>query len=197
MRERKIASILVGGFESPRAWLRTWYGEGANHLESIDDEDIGFATGLDNSRDLVLDDETRYSYGDDWRQILYLLPEILDSAGGPKNPDRFRESKQEAKEELEAELENEDDEDAQAEISETIHHAWVTGIVWVQDEETAKSGEALLVWLDEFGRSVRSTRVEYKNVAEWNGMFSANRDADTEWWQGAELGETYEGGAWP
>jgi hypothetical protein len=195
--ERKVASMLATGlFRCPRAWLRTWYGEGTNHLELLNDEDIGFSTGLeDYSRELVLDNETRYNYGDDWRQILYLLPEIL--GGCPMDPQYLRESKQEAKEDLEPELENESDEEARAEIRETIHHEWVTGIVWVQDEETANSGEVLLVWLDEFGRSVRCTRVEYENVADWVGMFSENKYIYIEWWLYAELGEAYEGGAWP
>jgi hypothetical protein len=197
--ERKVASILVGGsLACPRPWLRTWYGEGNNPLEVLDDEDIGFSTGFNDSiRDLVLDEETKYNYDDDWRQILYLLPEILYTIGGTQDPQSLREAKQEAKEELEPELENEDDEEAQAEIRETIHRMWVTGIIWVQDEYTAESGKVLLAWLDEFGRSVRCTRIEYENVSEWTGMFMEHRDAEIEWWYYAEVGEAYEGGAWP
>jgi hypothetical protein len=197
--EHKVASMLDHGqIPCPIAWLRTWYEDGTNPLELLDDEDIGYSTGFDEPiRDLVLDDKTRYNYGDDWRQILYLLPEILDSARNYRDPQSLREAKQGAKEELEPELENESDEEAQAEIRETIHHSWVTGTVWVQDEETADSGEVLLVWLDEFGRNVRCTRVEYEKVAYYSGMFVEHRDGVIEWWWQAELGEAYEGGAWP
>jgi hypothetical protein len=98
-------------------------------------------------------------------------PEILYTIGGTQDPQSLREAKQEAKEELEPELENEDDKEAQAEIRETIHRLWVTGIIWVQDEYTAEFGKVLLAWLDEFGRSMRCTRIEYENVSEWTGMF--------------------------
>jgi hypothetical protein len=87
----------------------------------------------------------------------------------------YSESKLLAKEELIPELENESDEEAQAEIRETIHQAWVTGIIWVQDGDTANSGEVLLAWLDKFGRSVRCTRVEYENVAYGDGMYSLRK----------------------
>jgi hypothetical protein len=67
---------------------------GYEPFKLLNDEDIGFSTGFtDYFHDLVLDDEARYNYGDDWRQILYLLPEILDSARTPRNPQSLREEK--------------------------------------------------------------------------------------------------------
>lgn len=188
-----------------RVWLRISYGEGGeggefNPLESMDAYAIGEITGQDDSRLLVLDDATRYKHAD-WSQVLYCLPEIVDSLhGGPKSPDRRRASIREAKEEVEPELENEEDEEARAEIRECIQQVWATGFLWVQDAETAETGEVLLVWLDEFGRVVRENRVDCKDPEELHcksGMLGDGRDSDLEWWSTAFVGETYEGGAWP
>lgn len=145
---------------------------------------------------LVLDQEARYRHAD-WSQILYYLPEILDSYRGPKSPDQLCGDIQAAKEEVEPELENEEDEEAQKEIRESIQQAWVSGFLWVQDEETAKTGEVLLLWLNKFGRVVREARVESDKVTEWTGMFLKCADAETEWWRTADISKTYGGGAWP
>lgn len=145
---------------------------------------------------LVLEQEARYKHAD-WSQILYYLPEILDSYRGPRSPDQLRGEIQAAKEEVEPELENEEDEEAQEEIRGSIQQAWVTGVLWVQDEKTANTGEVLLLWLDEIGRVVREARVEIDKVTEWTGMFFKCADAETEWWRTADPGETYEGGTWP
>lgn len=194
-----MASILVGGQLPPRrVWLRTAYERDANSgeinpLDSLHTQDIGDATGQDDSRVLVLDDEARYTYAD-WGQILYHLPEILDSSGGPQSPDKLCGKIQAAKEEVEPELENEEDEEAQQEIRESILQVWVTGVLWVQDEETGETGKVLLVWLDGFGRVVREVRVGSDEVCEWTGMFLKCADAESEWWMIADVGETYEGG---
>lgn len=201
--EREVASILVCGSDPPRrVWLRTSYEEegspsAINALESLDAEDLEYITGEDDGGVLVLDDAARYEYAD-WSQVLYCLPEILDSMTcGPQSPDMRREEVREAKENVEQELEFEEDEEALEEIRESIQQAWVTGFLWVQDEETAETGEVLLVWLDEFGRVVREKRVKSDKLTDWLGMLVGGRDFDIEWWSTADVGEIYEGGAWP
>jgi hypothetical protein len=160
-------------------------------------EEIRGATGQDDSLNLVLDCKDVYSYEDDWRQILYLLPELVDRGSG-RDSAEHRHQIDEAKEEVGPELENEEDEESKADIREWIHGAWVTGVLWVQDEDTAECGEVLLLWIDEFGRSVRANRLESDEI-EYNwGLFHAGgRECDHPWWWEAEVGETYEHGAWP
>ena len=195
LKEREIALILLCGQLHPRrVWLRTAY-EGGNLLESLDISEIGDATGQDTGNALVLNDAACYSYGHQWQQILRCVPEIVDSYLAPQDPDKHQARLQDAKDEVQSELENEEDEGARAEIREHVQHAWVTGCLWVQDEVTAETGEALLVWADEFGRVVKQNRIE--DVTLYNGMFDKHADAETEWWSTAEFGKTYEGGRWP
>ena len=195
VKEREIARVLLCGQLPPRrVWLRTAY-EGSNLLESLNITEIGDITGQDNSDALVLHDRERYSYGPRWQQILHCIPELVDSYLGPRAPDRHQARVQDAKAEIQSELENEEDEEARAEIRERVRHAWVTGCFWVQDGVAAETGEALLVWVDEFGRVVRQNRIG--DLTLYNGMFDKHADGETEWWNTAEVGEAYEAGSWP
>jgi hypothetical protein len=54
------------------------------------------------------------------------------------------------------------------------------------------------VWLDEFGRSVRAAMVEYNWIDHGVALyFSPGRIHDNGLQDEAEVGETYENGAWP
>ncbi|CAK4034223.1 Hypothetical predicted protein [Lecanosticta acicola] len=191
-REREVARFTLQG--EARVWFRIAYG-GEGLLSKYSAEEIGYATGPDEGDSLVLEDADRYARFRGLQDALGCMPEIVDSFVGPQDPARHHSSIQDAKEEAAPQLENEDDEEAKEEIRMGMQHAWVTGVMWLEDKEAQETGEALLVWLDEFGRVVRKNRVQ--DITKWAAMFSRFADNETEWWNTAEAGSVYEAGNWP
>lgn len=186
--ERSIAKSLSCGDKQP--WFRTSY-KVNSILEDLDDDEIHGLTG-DESKQLVLDDETRYVH-EPWTAIFRHFPEAVESYVGCRGDH----SKQiaEAKDAVQLDLEEAEDEEAKAEIRESIQHACVTGCLWVEDDESRETGEVQLIWLDEYGRIVRSNRVG--DVTEYVGMLLERKDDECDWWLSAEVGDSYEDGNWP
>ncbi|MCJ1381094.1 hypothetical protein MMC17_004203 [Xylographa soralifera] len=196
-RQREVARELLSGQGGPHlVWLRTHYGQGINLLEVVPFEEICSATGKDDSDVLVLNDRDLYNYDHGWSDLLTSIPEVLDSYTGPKDPVRIRQGIFDAKEEVAPEMEF-SGEDWQEDLRERVHHAYVTGALWVQDEESSRSGEMLLLWIDEYGRIVREHRVEAEQMDMYSGMWTIYADNEIEWWHQADVGEAYEHGKWP
>lgn len=78
-----------------------------------------------------------------------------------------------------------------------IHPVYATGIIWVHDAETTESGEMPLVWMDEYGRTVREARMGENDLDNICGRFHEASDMDTPWFNHADVGEAYEDGKWP
>ena len=68
------------------------------------------------------------------------------------------------------------DQDWQEDLRARVHHSYVTGILWVQDEESSRSGEILLLWIDEYGRIVREYRVEAEQMNMYSGFWTEFAD---------------------
>ncbi|KAF1992254.1 hypothetical protein K402DRAFT_458691 [Aulographum hederae CBS 113979] len=98
LQERLAAQLLQTGGDGAQAiYLRTWYGAGKNPIENdeIEAEHITNSMGLTNGyvdepNEFVLDDPERYAYGRDWTQVLYVLPEILETYSACLEPECLR-----------------------------------------------------------------------------------------------------------
>jgi len=188
--ERQVAARLVRGHG--RTWVRISYDK-PSLLDSLDEDEVdGVLNDEPGWRLPLLDDAQRYRTGTDWQSILLRVPELVDSYRGPQDPTKLQQLIQDARTEAEEELDGEDDEDARTEQLDAIHHAYVTGCFWVQDSVTdeAEHGEALLLWVDEFGRVVRESRTSA--LTDYMGLFSEGADEDSPLWQEAYIGEDYE-----
>lgn len=60
-----------------------------------------------------------------------------------------------------------------------VQHAHVPGVIWIQDTETTKTGEVLLLWLDQRAQPVRSVRVHADEVNGMASMLSMSADQDS------------------
>lgn len=54
-----------------------------------------------------------------------------------------------------------------------------------------------LVWMDEYGRTVREARMGENDLDNICGRFHEASDMDTPWFNHADVGEAYEDGKWP
>lgn len=72
-----------------------------------------------------------------------------------------------------------------------VQHTHATGVLWVQDMESAETGEVLLLWIDEKGQVIRSVRVPGDEINAWPNMFDMYADQECPWWQTALTGEAY------
>jgi hypothetical protein len=75
-----------------------------------------------------------------------------------------------------------------------LREACVVNWIYVFDEEAFDTNRFLMVWLDPFGKVVRSKRVENGFQDMFNGMFGDGAWIDMEEWTEADIGDVYKSG---
>ncbi|KAL8810777.1 MAG: hypothetical protein Q9200_002318 [Gallowayella weberi] len=200
---------------APAIWLRTCYTADsyARHealLKGCNDMDM--AVGGENR---LLNDHTRYNYGDDWQRVFEVLPELLQpndrswaayekqqhnaiaalrayAEGGVARAD------QRLVKNLTGVAQGTPDlgfrgADLELEVAKAlrsnVHKACVVAWVVLEDEEALKSGQVNLLFVDSLGRVVRSRRIGAGAASQMGGFW-----ADGCW---DEIGEWYEGDLGP
>jgi hypothetical protein len=180
-------------------WLRTCYGDGTDEahqgLLKMLNQDLALEV-----EENILDDVALYDYGDDWRRIFEVVPERLfeetlegvDMRDAPHEA-RFLEA-HEARF-LEAQRKLELDEaagmDAWRQATAKSHDLAVCNYLFVADKEALESGEVLVVFFDDRGRTVRQSRVQPEYCEEiagaWFDCFIDEMEVFTE----ADIGPDY------
>lgn len=193
--------IVAESATIPTVWLRTCYSAGSDRRHK---ELVGLATFFD--QDAVLNNPARYNFGDEWDQVFDACPYLLQPECG-----NWKERQQEARETLARfreggaapsdTVENvsyidgaEMEEYVAQALQSDVHKAFVVSRIILEDEESMETGEVAVMFVDAFGRVVRSKRISAEAAQQ---MEELNVDAqwdDMEEWEEAELGEEYEAG---
>lgn len=170
-----------------------------------------------DSKDRLLDDDGLYDFGDDWRKILDVMPELVVS-----NDASLRESNQEllrqAEDELveaKADLADQEGQAAPAQVinytrpveampldhsnmlqvlRSKVHKACVVNYIIVEDKEALKTEQLLLAFLDTNGRVVRWTRVGSEDAMQMSGFWMNSSWDELDEFLEAELGDDYQVG---
>jgi len=193
--ERKLAR-LISEKSHTVPWLRTLYSDdetGQDVLENILDDHLETLTGVGDRHSMFLIDSERYSFGNDWKRVLGILPEIVHTNNGKSSPEDWQYRLQEVKEEIAPDLEFADDEDLKNELLEGAMFLFVRGFLWVQDAKSFETGKVRLIWLDEFGRVVRHTR---SDDFDYGFLLSRDAGSDTHMWTSAKYGDGYNDDDW-
>lgn len=167
--QQRLVALQAGEKGNP-LWIRTCYEDGTEEeyediLDGID-QDMAFAD--DYWR--MLDDEI-YEYGDDWRRILDIMPELVAGLG-PCNHTPVSEEERQA---FCASLEGLDAEDRAMKIESSrrqIQEKLVQNYLIVVDEEALETKMLLFVFLDAHGDVVRQVRLEPSLTEEVSGGWS-------------------------
>lgn len=171
-----------------RVWLRTFYGAGENPVSGLDPGELYSVTG-NQDRTLVLNDESLYNFGDDWRHLFRRIPEVLDSYVGPKDPVTRRRALHRAEA---YEIDEQKDDDGVPDYDDEppqfdIDQASITGCLWIQDRECAETGKVMLAYIDDKGFLIRLNRI--RHAPNVSGLFEGARDLDSHLWSNAEYGD--------
>lgn len=149
----------------------------------------------------ILSDSRFYNFGDDWRKVLDVLPEILDPrqhdpSEAPVMPDRGRHRRKLEREYMTALSSNKGEMVAKA-VLERQQHSCVARLLVVEDKETHTTDERrmLAVWLDEYGNVVRESRVTPQAVCDYLSIVGEAMGPENEDWLEAIVGPKYVQGA--
>lgn len=143
-------------------------------------------------------DSTLYNFGAEYERIFLRMPQLLESA---KSVAEYEEETQRT---LQEGIEDQEDEGENAnpwEISfEEYHFELIMGHMYVADTTTFASegpdaGKLLLVWYDECGRTIRSTRLTLREAADMALLSNAEIN-DWPCWVHGDIGQSYQWGQW-
>ena len=196
-------------------WLRTDYLEGTDAAHESLLEHVDWCNAVDDE-DRLLDDEDLYNFGDDWRRILDVFPELVSYS------DEIWTSQQKSLQEAEdyllnakAYLAGREVEDSPIEWIDSIkehcpateaeqivmgtyrsgvHMECVANYLIVEDKKAVETKQLLLVFLDAFGRVVRWSRVDPSEAEQMGGSWLAPNWFDLHEWKDGEIGEDYQVG---
>ncbi|KAF1992249.1 hypothetical protein K402DRAFT_458686 [Aulographum hederae CBS 113979] len=147
--DREAATVLQSTIPL-RLYILTGYINETGHLDDWDEDDNGLVTGECGTTHLVLNDESQYTLGEDWKQILYRVPEIIGSYWGDMDPEEVQRRISEVQDDIradiaafEAEIQSmpkfqpgedstadEEDSEERESLKQAIHHAYVQGAIW-------------------------------------------------------------------
>lgn len=145
-------------------WLRTCYSEGSDeaHRKLLDRLNWDQALELE---ELILDDAALYEYGDDWHRIFEVMPERLFEELLEGDAER-----RDAPEVLDAPIREEQrkldfdklvaDTHAVKHATVRLHCRAVRKYLFVVDKVALDTGQVLVVFFDDCGRTVRQSRME-------------------------------------
>ncbi|KAL4902111.1 hypothetical protein BDW74DRAFT_187067 [Aspergillus multicolor] len=154
--ERNISLVSSTGWQT--VWLRTCYDPSlaARYEQMRSDSEV---PRFGVSGDKILDDRTRYDFGDDWRQVLVRVPGISDFSGvwGEDiggGSGRY--------------ISGQDDEEmiAQAQQGEerwrelSLAQLRIQVGLYLLDREAIESGMIKILWLDEHGQVAWENRLD-------------------------------------
>ena len=163
--------------------------------------------------DRLFNDPELYDFGANWQQVFDVFPELLEPEEGYW--DYLQEQQRESMEALRAfaqggvsrapsgllenlsSLQGQELEDYIAMVLQSsVHAAYVTGWLVLEDEEALHTGKPLLMFLDTQGRVVRSIRVLAGDAAGIGGLWLDGSWRESTEWEDGDLGEEYkQGGA--
>lgn len=154
--ERNISLVSCDGWQT--VWLRTCYDPDlADKYEQI--KSASEVPGGDVPWDKILDDPTRYNFGDSWREVLARVPGITDfsgvwgeDAGGSSA--RYRSGQDD--EEMIAQYQQ--GEERWRDIS--LSQLRIQAGLYLLDREAIESGLIKILWLDEHGQVVWDNRLD-------------------------------------
>ncbi|KAJ6016938.1 hypothetical protein N7451_000317 [Penicillium sp. IBT 35674x] len=184
-------------------WLRTHYGQDSEpSWNTIYDDQMSRLL----EEDSICNDQSLYNFGSDWERIFLIKPELLET---DLTAEEYEEATQMALSEgieLEADSPQRvedsrdpvDDLDLDLRISFSYHQAVSLNRIHIVDAKTLASegldaGKVLIVFFDEFGRTVRFAREEAFESVEMTALSNAFLD-DHACWAWAEIGELYRRG---
>ncbi|KAL8937890.1 MAG: hypothetical protein Q9216_004196 [Gyalolechia sp. 2 TL-2023] len=196
---------VAGPATIPTVWLRTCYSPGSDqrHKERIGSAKL-FETVDDKHR--ILNDPLLYSFGDDWEQVFDAFPQLLEPDCG-----NWKQRQCEARALLEHysgssstpsremdHLSYVDDVEMEEHVAQVVqsdvHKAFVVSRLVLEDAESMETGEVAVIFVDAFGRVVRTKRIAIGDLQQMEEL-RVNADWDDfEDWEDAELGEDYEVG---
>lgn len=143
-------------------WLRTCYGKGTDeaHQKLLKNLNEELALEVDEN---ILDDVAVYDYNDDWHRIFEVIPErlfqeTLEDFDATNTPDEQRKA-------LIREAQRNFDFDATADMDTfrqatvRLHYDSVVNYLFVADRVALTTGEVLIVFFDDCGRTVRQSRM--------------------------------------
>lgn len=145
-------------------WLRTCYDEGTDgaHQKLVDELNWEMALDVEEN---ILDDAALYDYGDDWRRIFEVIPErlfgnTLDDLDGMPTPEERDRLIREAQRNVNIDdIEDEAELHALKQATTKLHAAAIENYLLVEDKVALDIGKLLIVFFDDFGRTVRQSRI--------------------------------------
>jgi hypothetical protein len=144
-------------------WLRTCYDEGTDeaHQKLLNVLNEELALELEEN---ILDDAALYGYGDDWRRIFEVVPERLleESLRDNHNSQTASEERQAPMREMLRNLDIDEVTTANAWEIEIVrlHLQAARNYLYVSDKVALDTGEVLVVFFDDCGRTVRQSCVQ-------------------------------------
>jgi hypothetical protein len=170
-----------------------------------------------DDEDRLLDDEDLYDFGDDWKNILDVMPELVvysDASLWQSNQRRLLKA-EDMLIKAKAYLAGQNVEGAPVELitntravlpgsaveesvlgllKSKVHRACVVNYFIVEDREALETQQLLLVSLDAGGRVVRWSRVGPEEAEQMGGFWLDGSWDEVNEWTEAEIGEDYQVG---
>jgi hypothetical protein len=162
--QREVAIACGTGFDV--VWLRTCYSEGseAKYRRILDDPDLDLAMAFGDDK-FLLDDARLYDFGEEWRKVLDVLPEMVVK---PELRELIQ-SEREKSREMVAGASEEERELVLEWRRLCIQELHVSTYIIVVDEEALETGLLLFAFLDAHGEVVRQVRLEPGVTQEVSG----------------------------
>jgi hypothetical protein len=181
-------------------WLRTCYGRDSEPAWNTIYEDM---SRLLEDRS-ICNDESLYNFGPNWERILLIKPELLETDW---IAEEFEKATQLALEQIELEADSpRRAEDSGDLVDDNLdgdrlfsYHAQISlSRIHVVDATTLASegfdaGKVLIVFFDEFGRTVRYAREDPSESVDMTALSNAYLD-DHACWANSDIGELYRRG---
>ncbi|OBT61051.1 hypothetical protein VE03_09141 [Pseudogymnoascus sp. 23342-1-I1] len=178
-------------------WLRTDYSEGTDDAHESLVENVDFCIVVDDE-DRLLDDEELYNFGDDWRRILDVFPELVNSDGAYATHQEFLQEAEEFLIKGKAYLAGGDIPDSSFGWIDSIKYNSPAGeadqTIMVEDKKALETKQLLIVFIDAFGRVVRWSRFGSGEAEQMAGSWFAGGWSDLEEWEEGVIGEDYQVG---
>ncbi|KAI4125113.1 MAG: hypothetical protein LQ338_004441 [Usnochroma carphineum] len=192
----------------PAVWLRTCYTEGSDqrHDELVKGIDMLLAVDGDHR---LLNDPDLYNFGADWQRVFDVLPELLQPSDGDWT--YYQEAQCKALEDLTAFaeggvarappklLENlssfqgeELEQIVREALQSEVHTAHVVTWIVLEDEKALANGEVAVMFVDAYGRVIRSKRTEVGEASMMGGAWVNCCWDEMDIWEEAVLGEEYQ-----
>ncbi|KAI4256618.1 MAG: hypothetical protein LQ352_002008 [Teloschistes flavicans] len=196
----------------PAIWLRTCYAPGTDPKHEALIEDVDMLNAID-SDDRVLNNPQLYNFGVEWHRVFDYLPELLKPYGGEEETRHVSERQEDALRDLQAVaeggvsraptrlLENlapfegeELEYHVNVALQSEVHRQCVIMWVVLEDEAALGDGRVAVMFLDAFGRVVRSKRVPARQAEDMGGAWSDHMWYELGEWEEGELGKDYQAG---